>query len=167
MSNGWSWFEEGKRRGAEAAARRDTQVAYEGELDYLKAAQVEHQEAEPAPAVGGFVGDLAELVREVELCRAGHCEAAYKQNSIGGDARGIVASVANVAGVNLGASHEGPRPLDGNVWSVRNMTRVVQAVQQLTQEHEALRQELAGRDQNDRQTVAALHEALTHLGEAV
>ncbi|AVO22541.1 hypothetical protein PBI_PAEDORE_58 [Streptomyces phage Paedore] len=111
--------------------------------------------------------ELARLRTELKDCQAGHCVAAYEQNSQGGEARRVVGLIARAAGVNLGASHEGPRPLDGDVFSPRNMMRVVQAVQELAGEHKALRKELHDRDKKDDRTVAALREALIHAGEAV
>ncbi|MGW5130846.1 hypothetical protein [Streptomyces sp. NPDC004135] len=119
-------------------------------------------EKEPAPAVGGFAGEFAELVKEVELCRAGHCAAAYNQNSIGGQARYVVQKIARVVGLPLGDAI-----LGGNIWSPQNMARVIAAVQELVNEQDAHRQELAARDGKDTKTVAALRDVLVNLGEGV
>ncbi|MGM9381075.1 hypothetical protein [Streptomyces antibioticus] len=167
MSNGWDWIQEGQRIAEESRragevdieAIKASSIVFEGPLDTLKAAGII---AEPAPKVGGLAGDLADVVREVELCRAGHCEAAYKQNSQGGEARHVVAKVAQVLGFRLGDAI-----VDRNVWSPANMARVIKAVQEVVNENEELRKELAGRDQKDNRTVAALREALIHAGEAV
>ncbi|AFO10922.1 hypothetical protein ELB20_56 [Streptomyces phage phiELB20] len=158
--NGWNWIEEGQRikeQAREIAGLTEEvmaesivfnhQMIYEGELDSLKAAAAS---------------------RPARPCREdGFCDAVYRENDRGGEAREIVGLLAKVVGVNLGASHEGPRPLDGNVWSPRNMMRVVQAVQEVLGEHESLRKELHDRDKKDDRTVAALREALIHAGEAV
>lgn len=173
MSNGWDWVAEGQRIAEDARnagevdieAIKAESMVFEGPMDYMKAAEIEHLEAEPAPKVGGLAGDLADVVREVELCRAGHCEAAYKQNSQGGEAREIVAQIAKVVGVQLSSAFI--RPLDGNVWSPRNMARVLTGVQELVSENQVLRQEHASRDSKETITVKALHEALAHLGEGV
>jgi hypothetical protein len=173
VSNGWDWIAEGQRIAEETRnagelnveAIKAESIVFEGPLDYLKAAEIERQEAEPAPKVGGLAGDLADIVREVELCRAGHCDAAYRQNEQGGEARDVVARIAKVVGVELSSAFI--RPLDGNVWSPRNMARVLEGVQQLVNENQVLRQEHATRDQKETVTVKALHEALSHLGEAV
>ncbi|AXQ62382.1 hypothetical protein SEA_TRVXSCOTT_56 [Streptomyces phage TrvxScott] len=173
MSNGWDWIQEGQRIAEESRragevdieAIKASSIVFEGPLDTLQAVSagvVESQVAEPAPAVGGFVGDLADMVRELENCRAGHCEAAYKQNSQGGEARHVVAKVAMVLGFRLGDAI-----VDRNVWSPANMARVIKAAQDVVNENEELRKELAGRDQKDNRTVAALREALIHAGEAV
>jgi hypothetical protein len=173
VSNGWDWIAEGQRIAEETRnagelnveAIKAESIVFEGPLDYLKAAEIERQEAEPAPKVGGLAGDLADIVREVELCRAGHCDAAYRQNEQGGEARDVVARIAKAVGVELSSAFI--RPLDGNVWSPRNMARVLEGVQQLVNENQVLRQEHASRDQKETVTVKALHEALSHLGEAV
>ncbi|MFF4510624.1 hypothetical protein [Streptomyces mirabilis] len=171
--NGWDWIEEGQRIAEESRqagelnieAIKASSIVFEGPLDALKYAGIEQQEAEPAPKVGGLAGDLADIVREVELCRAGHCDAAYRQNEQGGEARDVVARIAKAVGVELSSAFI--RPLDGNVWSPRNMARVLEGVQQLVNENQVLRQEHASRDQKETVTVKALHEALSHLGEAV
>ncbi|ATI18921.1 hypothetical protein SEA_SQUEAKYCLEAN_58 [Streptomyces phage SqueakyClean] len=162
MTNGWDWVEEGQRIAEEARqageldidAIKASSIVFEGPLDALKYAEVEHQVAEPAPKLGGFVGDLADMARELENCRAGHCEAAYKQNSIGGEARFVVNKIAQIVGAPWSP------PLDGNVWSPANMGRVIAKVQELVNEVESLRK-------NQPKTVAALREALVHLGEGV
>ncbi|UFD97993.1 hypothetical protein PQC18_gp55 [Streptomyces phage Pablito] len=155
MSNGWNWIEEGERISAESRrlaglteeVRAESIVfpeamVYEGELDALKAAVA---------------------TRPARPCREdGFCDAVYRENDIGGEARHIVGLLAKVVGVKLG-----PNPLDGNVWSPANMMRVVEAAQELAGEHEVLRKELHDRDTNDVKTVAALREALAHLGEGV
>ncbi|AXQ61112.1 hypothetical protein SEA_HANK144_59 [Streptomyces phage Hank144] len=154
MSNGWDWIKEGERISAESRrlaglteeVRRESIVfpegmVYEGELDALKAAAAQTRRARP--------------------CREdGFCDAVYRENDIGGQAREIVGLIARVVGVNLGSN-----PLDGNVWSPRNMMRVVQAAQELAGEHEVLRKELHDKDQTETKTVAALREALIHLGD--
>ncbi|MGW0861263.1 hypothetical protein [Streptomyces sp. NPDC002611] len=117
---------------------------------------------EPTPAVGGFAGEFAELVKEVELCRAGHCAAAYKQNGIGGEARYVVQKIAQVVGLPLGDAI-----LGRNIWSPQNMARVIAAVQELVNEQDTHRQELAARDTKDTKTVAALRDVLVSLGEDV
>jgi hypothetical protein len=173
VSSGWNWVEEGQRiaeetrRGGELDidAIKASSIVFEGPMDIMKAAQIEHLVAEPAPKVGGLAGDLADIVREVEVCRAGHCDAAYRQNEQGGEARHIVAEIAKVVGVPLSTAFI--RPLDGNVWSPRNMARVLEGVKQLVNEHQVLREEHAARDKKETITVKALHEALTHLGEGV
>ncbi|WAB08761.1 hypothetical protein SEA_ANDRIS_57 [Streptomyces phage Andris] len=167
--NGWNWVEEGQRIAEESRqageldieAIKASSIVFEGPADALKYATVEHQVAQPAPKLGGFVGDLADMARELENCRAGHCEAAYKQNSIGGEARYAVGKIAAIVGQPM------TPPLDGNVWSPANMGRVIRAVQELANEHEVLRRELHERDKKDDRTVAALREALIHAGEAV
>lgn len=156
--NGWNWIEEGERISAESRRlagltqeiRTESIVfpedmVYEGELDQLKAAAA----ARPARpcSEGGF------------------CDAVYRENNIGGQARHIVALLAKVVGIELSSATV--RPLDGNVWSPANMMRVVEATQQLVGEHEVLRKELHDKDQGDIKTVAALREALSHLGESV
>ncbi|MGW8630565.1 hypothetical protein [Streptomyces sp. NPDC055793] len=158
MSNGWDWIEEGQR-----IAEQNRQ-ARELDLDAVKAESIVFQAppGEPAPKVGGMAGDLADIVREVEVCRAGHCEAAYKQNEQGGQARYVVAKVAQVLGFRLGDAI-----IDRDTWSPANMARVIKAAQDVMNENEELRKELAGRDQKDDRTVAALREALIHAGEAV
>ncbi|MFF3249695.1 hypothetical protein ACFYWP_01460 [Actinacidiphila glaucinigra] len=105
----------------------------------------------------------AQTGRQTRPCREdGHCDAVYAENDRGGEARGIVGMVAKLAGVQLGTN-----PLDGNIWSPRNMMRVVEAVQKLADANANLRQAHARRNQADDKTVAALREALTHLGEVV
>jgi hypothetical protein len=170
VTNGWDWVAEGQRiaeetRKVDIETIKAESIVFEGPLDYLKAAEIEHTEAEPAPKVGGLAGDLADIVREVELCRAGHCDAAYRQNEQGGEARDVVAEIAKVVGVQLSSAFI--RPLDGNVWSPRNMARVLEGVQQLVNENQVLREEHHARDNKETITVKALHEALTHLGEGV
>jgi hypothetical protein len=119
-------------------------------------------EAEPAPAVGGFAGEFAELVKEVELCRAGHCAAAYNQNNIGGQARYVVQKIAQIVGLPFGDAI-----LGGNIWSPQNMARVIAAVQELANEADVHRQELAARDAKDATTVASLRELMVRVGEDV
>ncbi|MGW8953461.1 hypothetical protein [Streptomyces sp. NPDC055709] len=167
--NGWDWVEDGQRIAEDARqageldieAIKASSIVFEGSFDKLKYETVEHQVAEPAPKLGGFVGDLADMARELENCRAGHCEAAYKQNSIGGEARYAVGKIAAIVGQPMSP------PLDGNVWSPANMGRVIRAAQELANENETLRRELADRDKKDDRTVAALREALVHAGEVV
>ncbi|WDS51773.1 hypothetical protein SEA_TRIUMPH_59 [Streptomyces phage Triumph] len=169
MTQGWDWIDEGQRIAEDARqageldidAIKASSIVFEGPLDALKHATVEHQTAGPAPKLGGFVGDLADMARELENCRAGHCEAAYKQNDQGGQARYVVGKIAAIAGQPMSP------PLDGNVWSPANMGRVIRAVQELVNEHEVLRKELADRDRKDAVAAKALREALTHLGEGV
>lgn len=168
VANGWDWIEEGQRIAEETRQAGEVDVeAIKAEslvfdpLEALKSASVDRQEAEPAPRVGGLAGDLADVVRELENCRAGHCEAAYKQNSIGGEARFVVGKIAQIVGQPMSP------PLDKNVWSPANMGRVIAVVQQLANEHEAMRKELAGRAERDDRTVVALRKALTLLGEDV
>jgi hypothetical protein len=164
VSNGWDWVREGQRLAQQARRERELDIdavkaesiVFEGGLDTIA-----HSTAEPAPKVGGFAGDVADMVRELENCRAGHCEAAYKQNGIGGEARYVVGKIAAIVGQPMSP------PLDGNVWSPANMARVIAAAQQLANENEALRKEHAARDQKESTTVKALREALTHLGEGV
>jgi hypothetical protein len=156
--NGWDWVQGGQQ--ARQAGELDidaikaSSIVFEGPLDALEAAGIEHTTAGPAPKVGGLAGDLADMVRELENCRAGHCEAAYKQNSIGGEARHVVGKIAAIVGQPMSP------PLDRNVWSPANMGRVIAAVQELVNEVEDLRKKQP-------KTIAALHEALTHLGEGV
>lgn len=165
MSNGWDWINEGQRIAEEARQARALDldavkaesIVFEGPLD-----AIQYSIAEPAPKVGGMAGDLADMVRELENCRAGHCEAAYKQNSQGGEARHVVQKVAMVLGFRLGDAI-----VDRNIWSPANMARVIKAAQEVVNENEELRKELAGRDKKDDRTVAALREALIHAGEAV
>lgn len=165
MTNGWDWIHQGQRIAEQSRQRTanvdqiraESLVFRDQETVALKAVQ-----AEPAPSVGGFAGEFAELVKEVELCRAGHCAAAYKQNDIGGQARYVVNKIAQVVGLPLG---EGI--LGGDVWSPQNMARVIAAVQELVNEREVHRKELADRGSKDSKTMAALREALIHLGEAV
>ncbi|MEU4984863.1 hypothetical protein [Streptomyces sp. NPDC021969] len=165
MSNGWNWIEEGQRiaeqnrqaRELDLDAVKAESIVFEGPVDAIT-----YSIAEPAPKVGGFVGDLADMARELENCRAGHCEAAYKQNSEGGQARYVVGKVAQVLGLRLGDAI-----VDRNIWSPANMARVIKAAQEVVNENEELRKELAGRDKKDNRTVAALREALIHAGEAV
>lgn len=167
--NGWDWVQEGQRIAEESMrageldidAIKASSIVFEGPLDTLAARRIEESIAQPAPKVGGFAGDFADMVRELENCRAGHCEAAYKQNSIGGEAREAVGKIAFIIGQPMSP------PLDGNVWSPANMGRVIWAVQQLANENERLRKESAARDKKETGTVKALYEALTHLGEAV
>jgi hypothetical protein len=163
VTNGWNWIHEGQRiaeqaRGTDLEQIKAESLAFQdSETMALKTVQ-----AEPAPGVGGFAGEFAELVKEVDLCRAGHCEAAYKQNDQGGEARYVVQKIAQVVGLPLGDAIVG-----GNIWSPQNMGRVIAAVQELVNEQDTHRQELASRDGKDVRTVAALREALVHLGEAV
>ncbi|MEU8835162.1 MULTISPECIES: hypothetical protein [Streptomyces] len=116
MTNGWDWVAEGQRL-AEAARKVDIEaikaesIVFEGPLDYLKA-------TEPAPAVGGFVGEIHTLKNEVDICRAGHCASGYEAVRLGDEVK-------------------------------------------------RLRAELARLQSAQPKTVAALHEALTHLGEGV
>ncbi|QPB09884.1 hypothetical protein KGG73_gp50 [Streptomyces phage Sentinel] len=155
MQEGQRIAEESRRAGElDIDAIKASSIVFEGPLDALKYGQVEQAVAEPAPKVGGFVGDLADMVRELENCRAGHCEAAYKQNDIGGQARHVVGKIAAIVGQPMSP------PLDRNVWSPANMGRVIAAVQELVNEVEDLRKKQP-------KTIAALHEALTHLGEGV
>ncbi|MFF4054653.1 hypothetical protein ACFYZ0_02560 [Streptomyces sp. NPDC001708] len=156
MSDEWGWFREGQR------IAEDTRCGGEVDIDAIKAGSIvfktsaiEHAVGEQAPKVGGFAGDLAEMVRELENCRAGHCEAAYKQNSEGGEARHIVSLIAREVGLPLGEDI-----IDRNIWSPANMMRVVVAVQELVKQHETLKQ-------GQPNAVAALREALSHLGEGV
>jgi hypothetical protein len=173
VSNGWDWVAEGQRIAEESRragelnveAIKAGSIVFEGPADHLKAAEIGASAAEPAPRVGGLAGDLADIVREVELCRAGHCEAAYRQNDQGGEARDVVAQIAKAAGVTLSSAFI--RPLAGNVWSPANMARVVKGVQDLVAENQALRDEHAARDQKATVTVKALHEALTQFEESV
>jgi hypothetical protein len=171
--NGWDWVAEGQRIAEETRrigevdinAIKAASLVFEGPMDHLKAAEIGVTEAEPAPKVGGLAGDLADIVREVELCRAGHCEAAYEQNSKGGEARDVVAQIAKAAGVTLSSAFI--RPLDGDVWSPANMARVLQGVQELVAENQSLRDEAHARDQKATVTVKALHEALNNFVEGV
>ncbi|WP_329289492.1 hypothetical protein [Streptomyces pseudovenezuelae] len=156
MSDEWGWFREGQR------IAEDTRRGGEADIEAIKASSIafkgstiEHAVGEPAPKVGGFAGDLAEMVRELENCRADHCEAAYKQNSEGGVARHIVSLIAQEVGLSLGDDI-----VDRNIWSPANMMRVVVAVQELTMQHKAL-------TQGKPNAVAALREALAHLREGV
>lgn len=153
MTNGWNTQDETdlEQIKAESLVFQDQQTM-----------TIRAVEAEPAPNVGGFAGEFAELVKEVELCRAGHCAAAYNQNSIGGEARYVVQKIAQVVGLPLGDAIVG-----GNVWSPQNMARVIAAVQGLVNEQGTHRQELAARDGKDVKTVAALRDVLVSLGEAV
>lgn len=142
------------------------------DLDQIKAESLVFQdqptmtlqavEVEAAPSIGGFAGEFAELVKEVELCRAGHCAAAYKQNSEGGEARFVVQKIAQVIGLPLGDGI-----LDGNVWSPANMARVIAAAQELVNEADLHRKELAARDTKDVQTVASLRDLMVRVGEGV
>jgi hypothetical protein len=171
--NGWNWVAEGQRIAEETRragevdidAIKAASLVFEGPMDHLKAAEIGVTEAGPAPKVGGLAGDLADIVREVELCRAGHCEAAYAQNSKGGEARDVVGQIAKAAGVTLSSAFI--RPLDGDVWSPANMARVLQGVKDLAAENQALRDEAHARDQKDNVTVKALHEALNNFVESV
>ncbi|MFD7677498.1 hypothetical protein [Streptomyces sp. NPDC060187] len=171
--NGWDWVAEGQRIAEETRragevdidAIKASSLVFEGPMDHLKAAEIGATQAEPAPKVGGLAGDLADIVREVELCRAGHCEAAYAQNSKGGEARHVVAQIAKAAGVTLSSAFI--RPLDGDVWSPANMARVLTGVQELAGENQSLRDELAARDQKDSVTVETLRKAITDFEEGV
>jgi hypothetical protein len=173
VSTGWDWIAEGQRIAEESRqageldidAIKAQSMVFEGPLDALKAADIGVTEAEPAPKVGGLAGDLADIVREVELCRAGHCDAAYRQNDKGGEARNVVGQIAKAAGVTLSSAFI--RPLDGDVWSPANMARVLQGVQDLAAENQALREEHANRDKKATVTVKALHEALNNFVEGV
>ncbi|MEU0674508.1 hypothetical protein ABZ330_16745 [Streptomyces sp. NPDC006172] len=163
MTNGWTWIHEGQRLAEQARGtdleqvKAESLVFQDAETMALKTVQ-----AEPAPAVGGFAGEFAELVKEVELCRAGHCAAAYKQNDVGGQARYVVQKIAQVVGLPLGDAIIG-----GNIWSPQNMARVIAAVQEMVNEQDVHRKELAARDGKDTKTVAALRDVLVSLGEAV
>jgi cytochrome c2 len=171
--NGWDWVAEGQRIAEETrrigevdiASIKANSLVFEGPMDHLKAAEIGATETEPAPKVGGLAGDLADIVREVELCRAGHCEAAYAQNSKGGEARDVVGQIAKAAGVTLSSAFI--RPLGGDVWSPANMARALTGVQELVAENQALRDELAARDQKSNSTAQALRKALADLEEGV
>jgi hypothetical protein len=171
--NGWNWVAEGQRIAEETRRAGEVDIdsikaqsiVFEGPLDALKAADIGITVSEPAPKVGGLAGDLADIVREVELCRAGHCEAAYAQNSKGGEARDVVGQIAKAAGVTLSSAFI--RPLDGDVWSPANMARVLKGVQDLVAENQSLRDEHAARDQKETVTVKALREALNNFVEGV
>ncbi|MGW3323919.1 hypothetical protein [Streptomyces virginiae] len=169
MVNGWDWVQEGQRIAEESMrageldidAIKASSIVFEGPLDTLAAPLIEESVAQPAPKVSGLAGDFADMVRELENCRAGHCEAAYKQNSIGGEARYVVSKIASIVKQSMSP------PLDRNIWSPANMGRVIAAVQELANQNEALRKELADRTKKEAGTVKALYEALTQLGEAV
>jgi hypothetical protein len=171
--NGWDWVAEGQRIAEETRragevdidAIKAQSIVFEEPADHLKAADISADEAPPAPPVGGLAGDLAELVREVEICRAGHCDAAYRQNSQGGEARNVVGQIAKAAGVTLSSAFV--RPLGGDVWSPANMARVLKGVQDLVAENQSLRDEHAARDQKATGTAKALREALAHFEEGV
>lgn len=62
-------------------------------------------------------------------------EFAERQNFEGGEARGVVAEAGRLLGVEL-ASY----PLEGQVWSPKNMSRVVMAVRNLVGENRGLRE---------------------------
>jgi hypothetical protein len=171
--NGWDWVAEGQRIAEETRRAGEVDIdsikaqsiVFEGPLDALKAADIGITVSEPAPKVGGLAGDLADIVREVELCRAGHCASAYAQNDKGGEARNVVAQIAKTAGVTLSSAFI--RPLDGDVWSPANMARVLKGVQDLVAENQSLRDEHAARDQKETVTVKALREALNNFVEGV
>jgi hypothetical protein len=57
--------------------------------------------------------------------------------------------------------------LGGNIWSPQNMARVIAAVQELANETDLHRKELAARDSKDVQTVAALRDLMVRIGEGV
>lgn len=148
MSNGWDWVQEGQRIAEES--RRAGEV----DIDAIKASSIVFNNQEvfaeaPKPPAGYY------------QCLTRRCESLYYENEVGGEARGIVGQIAKAVGVDLSP------PLDGNVWSPRNMARVLTAVHGLVDENKKLNQEAASRDHKETITVKALHEALTHLGEAV
>ncbi|MCY0933670.1 hypothetical protein [Streptomyces sp. H34-S4] len=152
MSNGWDWVREGQRI-AEESMR-----AGELDIEAIKAGSIVFE--------GPLVTD--DMKRELENCHAGHCEAAYKQNSIGGEARHVVHKIARVVGQPMSPA------LDRDIWSPANMGRVIAAVQQLVNENEALRDEnlrlrveLVRLREAKPATLKALHEALSLLGDGV
>lgn len=153
--NGWDWIEEGERISAEAQ-----RIA--GLTEEVRTESIVFDE------VSDFAGGIDDAKGAGDQagqrpCREdGFCSAVYAENDRGGEARHVVGLLAKVLGVNLS-----PHPLDGNIWSPRNMMRVVESAQQLTGEYEALRKELHDKGKGEVKTVAALREALAHLGEGV
>ncbi|MFD7259358.1 hypothetical protein [Streptomyces sp. NPDC059874] len=150
--NGWDWIEEGQR--VKEQARGIASLTED-----IRSESIVFETARDCPASE----PLASPTRRARPCREdGFCDAAYAENSRGGEARQIVALIAKAAGVELSTN-----PLDGNVWSPRNMMRVVEGVQRMAGEIEALRKERHDLKNNGTKTVAALREALIHAGEAV
>ncbi|MCX2949905.1 hypothetical protein [Lentzea sp. NEAU-D7] len=61
-------------------------------------------------------------------------EAVYEENERGGEARGLLAEIGRLVGVNLGEN-----PLGGQTWDLANMRRVVDAVDGLRRQNAQLR----------------------------
>ncbi|ATI18757.1 hypothetical protein SEA_DAUDAU_56 [Streptomyces phage Daudau] len=165
MSNGWDWIEEGQRI-AEA-----TRQAGEVNVEAIKAESIVFNDPKPAPPV--YEGEFdyfkatakTKAPAEYTNCLTSRCPSLYYENEIGGQARNVVAQIAKLAGVELSP------PLDGNIWSPANMQRVVTEVAAIVQERDQLLHlrdsaDVTSQDRNTK-TVAALREALIHLGEAV
>lgn len=163
MSNGWDWIEEGQRIADE------TRQAGEVNIDAIKASSIVFNQPEPAPPV--YEGEFdyfratarTKQPAEYTTCLMSRCPSLYYENEIGGQARNVVAQVAKLAAVELSP------PLDGNIWSPANMQRVVTAVAAIVQERDQLLHQrdagsIGSRERNGK-TVAALREALVHLGE--
>ncbi|ATI18840.1 hypothetical protein SEA_DIANE_56 [Streptomyces phage Diane] len=168
MANGWDWIREGQRIAEEARQAGELDIesikassivfdhSAERKVDPLNEGPVEPEPfsyfgtaAKPKPPAGYYD------------CLSRRCEALYYENEVGGEARGVVGQIANLVGLPLSP------PVDGNIWSLANMTRVIRAVNELVEENKSLRREQADRDHKETVTVKALHEALAHLGEAV
>ncbi|MFE9925170.1 hypothetical protein ACFYQA_27425 [Streptomyces sp. NPDC005774] len=86
MVNGWDWIQEGQR------IAEETRRAGEVDIDAIKASSIVFEEAEPAPEVGGFVGELHALKNEVDICRAGHCASGYEAVRLGDEVKRLRAS---------------------------------------------------------------------------
>ncbi|ATI18678.1 hypothetical protein SEA_AMETHYST_56 [Streptomyces phage Amethyst] len=170
MTNGWDWIREGQRIAEEA------RQAGELDIESIKAASIVFDQpaerkvdplnegpVEPEPESFSYFGTKAKAKPPAGYyeCLTRRCEALYYENEVGGEARGVVGQIANVLGVNLSP------PLDGNVWSLANMTRVIREAERLVEENKSLRRDQADRDHKETVTVKALHEALAHLGEGV
>ncbi|MFI5863524.1 hypothetical protein [Streptomyces sp. NPDC051546] len=148
----WDWIEEGRRVKEQARG-------ISGLTEDIRSESIVFRSAGDRPA-----GEtVAPATKHARPCREdGFCDAVYAENHIGGEARQVVGLIAKAADVQLS-----PNPLDGNVWSPRNMMRVVEGVQRMAGEIEALRKEQHDLKDNGTKTVAALREALIHAGEAV
>ncbi|QDP44257.1 hypothetical protein KGG70_gp27 [Streptomyces phage Celia] len=126
----------------ELANKRATRIfELQGELAHAK--DLERGARSLLPGFQAEVGSLreqrAELTEELEKCRRGHCDAAYRQNEEGGEARDVVNRAARALGLNLS---EGKPDGVRNIWAPENMRRLIAAArdahERLAQIEEAL-----------------------------
>lgn len=101
MANGWDWIEEGQRLAEEARRARELDIdaikagsiVFEGPLDALKAAGIVVGAVSSELGVGALAGSLADVVREVGLCRAGHCASGREAARLGDEVKRLRAAL--------------------------------------------------------------------------